>query len=63
MKDGRLTRTYIAIRRKRLDYQPRHSRGIAMIPLGNRNRVLLSLHNAEERDSLGQYDKYLKEVS
>jgi hypothetical protein len=38
MKDGRLTRTYISLNAR--NYEPKHSHGIALIPLGDRNRVI-----------------------
>lgn len=65
MRDGRLTRHLIA--RNSKSYQGRHREnempaGVGLIPLGNRNRARFALGDnvAEERDSIGQYDKYIK---
>ncbi len=38
MRDGRLTRTYISLNEK--PYEPKHRHGIALIPLGDRERVI-----------------------
>jgi hypothetical protein len=60
MRDGRLTRTYISITAARkASYKARHSRGIALIPLGDRGRVRPGFHDSEERDSVVKDDKYL----
>ncbi len=58
MKDGRLTRTYISLRKS--SYVPRHRTGIALIPLGDRKRFIDFGDEAAEERTNDKTQMYLR---